>query len=429
MTDRSHMQLNEALLRHVLLAAIASGTAAAGAASCAANVTDGDGGAGGASKGVTVGPYTPEIGNGTGATGGTPSGTGGGTPAGGGGGQSAPWCSVDPDAFVDVELRYVCSNALGSPCPSVDESIVLQTANALINDPYGCGSQVDDVICGPEPGAEHCRYVAVVGFSVCEGRPFIGSSGPVLADCVARGDWSVAFSLDGIALDPASRQILGRAWSESARAEHASVASFARLVLELLALGAPAELVGAAQRALGDEVEHAALSFGIASALLETSCGPGPLDVHPATERSIDPAAFAAATVREGCINETVSACLALAERDAAAVPVIRSSLDRIARDEIDHAAQAWRTVAWLIHRHGGPVRDAVRSAFARARAEVSVASVEGVDPVIARSYGRLPRNEAAAVVRRAFDEAVLPAAAALLGDAPGAPRASFLRT
>jgi hypothetical protein len=48
--------------------------------------------------------------------------------------------------------------------------------------------------------------------------------------------------------------------------EHASVAAFARFTLDLLALGAPADLVQSAQQALGDEIAHAELCFGLAGA-------------------------------------------------------------------------------------------------------------------------------------------------------------------
>jgi hypothetical protein len=299
----------------------------------------------------------------------------------------------------------------------LESSSVLQVVNALVNEPNGCGYQVSDVVCGPDPGAEECCYVAQVGYAICEGRPFTGAAGAVVAAAVTREDWCAACDLGPVSTDRMQRRALGDAWAESALAEHASVASFARLVLELLALGAPAELVIAAQRALGDEIEHASLAFGIASALRDAPCGPGPLDVGAALGRGVDPVAIAEATVLEGCVNETVSACLALAERDAATVAAARAALERIAADEVEHAALSWRIVAWLVRRHGEPVRAAVRAAFERARPEVSVASLAQVEPAVARSWGRLPQEEAAAVIRRAFDEAVRPAAAALLAE------------
>jgi hypothetical protein len=61
--------------------------------------------------------------------------------------------------------------------------------------------------------------------------------------------------------------------------EHASVASFARFSLQLMAAGAPASLVEAAHRAALDEIEHARLTFRLASRYEGRALGPGPLPV------------------------------------------------------------------------------------------------------------------------------------------------------
>ncbi len=59
----------------------------------------------------------------------------------------------------------------------------------------------------------------------------------------------------------AARQ--ARQWTETARLEHASIAAFARFVLQLMALGAPAELVAADVLATiaTDEARHAELAW------------------------------------------------------------------------------------------------------------------------------------------------------------------------
>src|SRR5689334_16578031 len=64
------------------------------------------------------------------------------------------------------------------------------------------------------------------------------------------------------------RHRIGRAWRDAALAEHASSVALARFVMELLAIGAPLELVGAAQHAIADETMHAQLAFGLARAYL-----------------------------------------------------------------------------------------------------------------------------------------------------------------
>src|SRR5262245_52773660 len=58
-----------------------------------------------------------------------------------------------------------------------------------------------------------------------------------------------------------------RRWARAAQYEHASVASFARFSLELLALGAPSDLIARAHRAAIDELEHTELALGVARAL------------------------------------------------------------------------------------------------------------------------------------------------------------------
>ena len=62
------------------------------------------------------------------------------------------------------------------------------------------------------------------------------------------------------------RHILSEQWSLAARFEHASIASFNKFSLELLAVGAPGTLVAAANRAALQEVEHAQACFAAASA-------------------------------------------------------------------------------------------------------------------------------------------------------------------
>lgn len=69
--------------------------------------------------------------------------------------------------------------------------------------------------------------------------------------------------MDVSGLGPAERSALASRWLDSALLEHASIASFARFSLHLLAVGAPPELLERTQRAALDEIEHARLAFAI----------------------------------------------------------------------------------------------------------------------------------------------------------------------
>src|SRR5690349_3292760 len=105
-----------------------------------------------------------------------------------------------------------------------------------------------------------------------DGTESIDSKGESVGVRLARRPIAV-----GAAHDPATRADARRAGIEAAAREHAAVATFARLSLELLALGAPSDLVVAAHDAALDEVRHARQSYAIASALGETVVGPDAL--------------------------------------------------------------------------------------------------------------------------------------------------------
>src|SRR6188768_815298 len=96
-------------------------------------------------------------------------------------------------------------------------------------------------------------------------------------------------------------------WLADAQVEHASVAAFARLSLQLLALGAPVELVRDAQLASLDELRHADFFFDLASHAAGSPLRPGPLDVAGALD-DLSLAALIESNLREGCIGETRAA-------------------------------------------------------------------------------------------------------------------------
>src|SRR5262245_21652767 len=158
------------------------------------------------------------------------------------------------------------------------------------------------------------------------------------------------------------------AWCHDAVGEHASVASFARFTLELLAVGAPPKLLVASQDAGRDEIHHAQKCFTIASKLAGKKLGPGPLDVS-GVDGARDLASITVATVKEGCVNETVSAWLAKERSEGARDPELRAALAKIAEDEGRHAELAWQFVTWAVQKGGTPIREAAIRAFEESRA------------------------------------------------------------
>ncbi len=133
----------------------------------------------------------------------------------------------------------------------------------------------------------------------------------------------------------------------SAQIEYSSVWTFLRLASELMAVGAPAELIAAALDAADDEVRHAELC---AHAAGDIALLPLPPSMAQArfTRRSPHALAILAAEAwREGCLNETAAAEEARLASGEAEGPA-RAMLASIANDETRHAELSWRVLAWI---------------------------------------------------------------------------------
>ncbi len=179
--------------------------------------------------------------------------------------------------------------------------------------------------------------------------------------------WARLGDLETTHLPDSIRSALGRIWAETAQMEHASIASFNRFSLQLLAVGAPPELLEGSQRAGLDEIEHARMAFALASKYGAESVGPGALDLRGDTLGSLDLPSVAAGTVEEGCVGETLAALEAEAARDGALELVVRAAWSVIAEDEARHAELAWSFVRWALDQGQPAVRAAVKEAFERA--------------------------------------------------------------
>lgn len=178
------------------------------------------------------------------------------------------------------------------------------------------------------------------------GRPLVDAGIAARAPLNAGATWCAKLRID-VPSSARSGEIAAY-WLEAATLEHASVASFARATLELMALGGPPELVAWHQRASLDEIEHATQSFAIAAAYGATRA-PGSLSIPAPRAPEID--RFAHDVLVEGCVPETASALVAARAARACTAPSVRTVLERIAADEADHAALAWTTLRWALAR------------------------------------------------------------------------------
>lgn len=170
-------------------------------------------------------------------------------------------------------------------------------------------------------------------------------------------------SVDGSVQDGLAAQ-----WRENGRTEHASVAAFARLTLDLMALGAPPALVAAANRDALDEIRHTELCFSLARALDGKAESPAAFPeasrarTLPAS-RPLALAALAVDSLVDGALHEGVSARVIAKLAKRCEHAEIRAVLKEIAADEGRHAAHGWEVVEWCLAEGGAPVADAMRGA------------------------------------------------------------------
>ena len=264
----------------------------------------------------------------------------------------------------------------------------------------------------PTATSAQCCYGRVEYTECLGGRPFIVDGTARVAETTERGDWLAA----AFALPPCERGLrahLARAWLADALAEHASVAAFARLALDLLALGAPPELIAAAQLASLDEIEHARVCFSLASSYGAVPYGPGTLalgDLRGARDSS----ELVARTIAEGCVGETIAALVVAEQARNAQDPELCRALTRIAADEAQHAELAWQLVRWAIARGGPEVRAAARAAFEHASSPAESPAPESVTLPEWLAHGRLGEVEQRRVIREAHELVISPCAWAL---------------
>jgi hypothetical protein len=184
--------------------------------------------------------------------------------------------------------------------------------------------------------------------------------------------------------DPARGDLLGVHFAEMARLEAASVPAFRHLRCELVAHGAPKRLVRAAERAARDEVQHARMTRALTRRYGAVPTDP---EVEPRDVRCLQEIAVENAV--EGCVREAFGALVACWQAQAAADPVVRGAMKRIARDETRHAALAFEVDAWARGRLDAPGQKSVAEAKRKALDDLLARSGEA--PIALRAPLGLP--------------------------------------
>ncbi len=260
------------------------------------------------------------VGNFTGAAGESDGGAG----TAGEGGQGD--VSLAPDGNLAAASSWDPANG----CPTPDQlNAILQ-----LNDPtsYGLAFLESDA------NGKCCYETPKMCYG---GRPFLVAGRARLASLNALP--SAPEEQRGADFDQALRE----SWLADALMEHASVASFARLTLRLMALGAPMPLIAASQRASLDELQHASFCFERA-ALLGGAAWPGPLRMDDALGAESF-AELLRSNLLEGCIGETLAAVRMGEQSRRSGDAALQAGLAAIGEDEACHAELAFRVLTWCL--------------------------------------------------------------------------------
>jgi hypothetical protein len=332
--------------------------------------------------------------------------------------------SEHPECPIELDDDGVCWSGLYWGCVDLEPGETCEQlcpGGDCIAEWWNCGGdQIFDQpleVCGPyEIDGMCCSLAEVHEGCGSDGRPFIvdGASRQAALRVLDRKPAPTQVPLP----DRVRSQLASR-WAAIARAEHASIASFAQFAARLQALGAPASLVAGALTAAADEVRHAEFTLALASQLSGRALEFGPLDTRGAAKPDLSFADTLLACVREGCIGETLAALELATAAQRCEDPELAASLRAIADDEARHAALAWRFVQWGLAREPSlaPRLAALFESLGSSdsRETDSSASERPDERALLRAHGCLPTDERRRVEANGLRELVLPCAHALL--------------
>lgn len=179
-------------------------------------------------------------------------------------------------------------------------------------------------------------------------------------------------------LDPDVRAELARIWAERIPTEYRSITGFSTLSFDLIAAGAPVDLVAVCHRVCIDELRHTELAVRMVEIYGGTLPElPREISVLPSDESLNVVAQACRSAILISCLGETF-ACTELAMlRDRAVDPVVAGVLRIFLADEIVHARIGW---AYLAH--------AFKTADENTRKAVAAAIPEYVAGIGANLFG-----------------------------------------
>ncbi|ETO35071.1 hypothetical protein RFI_02004 [Reticulomyxa filosa] len=229
--------------------------------------------------------------------------------------------------------------------------------------------------------------------------------------------------------------VLSGQWLSAALSEHASIAAFNKVSLQLMVLGSPMDLLEAVQKAALDEWRHTQISLkygskyrGLTNDTLTIGAFPRhvlDMDANPDRIRDI-----AHETFIHGCVQETLG-CLIIAKQcnnianSESVDSALLEDILAIGKDEVAHAQLAWNILQWItqtfnLQNDTQHWMSTIRSR-ATMSAEIYLQNAQllfgrnGVDPVLLKQNGMVDKNDVKFVLDYAIDNVFVPLSNAIL--------------
>lgn len=250
-----------------------------------------------------------------------------------------------------------------------------------------------------------------------EGRPLLDDGEARVAPLECSNDWVATLpKIDDVDLCQRDLDHVIKYWRSVTQLEHSSVASFARFALQMMSLGAPAELLAEIQLAAADEVKHAQSAAEVLSALSGAPLSPGVLSI---VDMSLETSrvALIESLILEACVGETLGVAEITEALRYCNQELVQAHLQQVLEDETRHAGLAWSSLLWLIesapHDERSHLICVTQEMFRRAADDLGLTAhtvpVHVTPNLALNSWGVLSPSQTQAIRARAYHTVLLP--------------------
>lgn len=215
-------------------------------------------------------------------------------------------------------------------------------------------------------------------------------------------------------LTPEQRARVARVWRARTRAEYLAITTFAFLTVDMVAAGAPPDILSFAHQAAIDEIRHTEMCLRMTQIYAGETPTPDP-DLSGLPNDPALPKLHQAVTnsMLINCVVETFACTILAVVLEQTTDPCAHAVLKRILSDEVGHARLGWAFLRWGIDTGGNGVIKACsdKVAFTIQSAANVVDAPRPSEPVedALRAHGMMHASEERVVFSDCVREVLVP--------------------